>query len=60
MMLGAVRRILGASRRALRVRLFGNNQSAAIRRALIPEDPARYKKAEFDFLDLGCRKPALD
>lgn len=28
-------------------------------RALIPEDPARYKKAEFDFLDLGCRKPPL-
>jgi hypothetical protein len=25
-------------------------------RALIPEDPARYKKAEFDFLALGCRK----
>ena len=28
-------------------------------RTLIPEDPARYKKPEFDFLGLGCRKPPL-
>jgi hypothetical protein len=29
-------------------------------RALIPEDPAQYKKPEFDFLDLGCNKPPVD
>ena len=28
-------------------------------RTLIPEDAARYKKPEFDFLGLGCRKPPL-
>lgn len=28
-------------------------------RALIPEEPLRYKKAEFDFLGHGCNKPAL-
>ena len=28
-------------------------------RTLIPEHPARYKKPEFDFLGLGCRKPPL-
>ena len=27
-------------------------------RVLIPEDPSRYKKKEFDFLGLGCNKPA--